>query len=117
MALVPRTHVTGVIAEPPMTIKRCALAAISLGLLTAAAPPQRTWTVFGLELGKPVSLPVCKHKVYPDGRVSQFTYEDDPAETCHEPDIQLSDAPWRRGSVDFPLKKMPLILGLNNGKP
>ncbi|KUO56335.1 MAG: hypothetical protein APF78_01845 [Sphingomonadales bacterium BRH_c3] len=94
---------------------RCILAVLSLGLLTAATAPQQQWTVFGLELGKPLSIPVCQHKVLPGGLVSNYTYEDDPRETCHEPDIQLSDAPWRRGNVDFPLQRMPLILHINSG--
>lgn len=73
------------------------------------------WTVFGLELGKPITIPMCKHKVLPGGLVSQFTYEDDPAEACYEPDIQLSDAPWRRGSVNFPLKRAPRIVVGSSG--
>lgn len=93
---------------------------VGLGLaaaLFATASPAvaQPWTVFGLELGKPVALPECKHTVLPDGRLSKYTYELDPAVICHEPDIQLSDAPWRRGSVNFPLKQSPLILHVNSG--
>lgn len=90
--------------------------------LTAQAPSAPTtatasqpWTVFGMELGKPVALPTCKNKVLPGGLVLRSNYEDNPAVTCHEPDIQLSDAPWRRGSVDFPLAKIPLIVRGNTG--
>lgn len=98
-----------------MRITRRARALLPLGLLISAAPPQELPTVFGLSLGKPLSIPVCARKLRPDGTPSQFVYQDDPAETCSEPDIQLSDAPWRRGNVDFPVKRMPLILHINSG--
>lgn len=75
----------------------------------AVAAPSAPWTVFGLELGKPVALPECKHKILAGGFVSQ-TYEDNPVQVCHEPDIQLSDAPWRRGWVHFPKDRSPLII-------
>lgn len=74
----------------------------------AGAPP----TVFGLEFGEPLSIPVCRHQVLPGGTIS-VTYESEPAATCYEPDIQLSDAPWRRGSVDFPTNRKPLISKVN----
>jgi hypothetical protein len=98
-----------------MSRARCIMAAISLGLLTAATAPPQQWAVFGLELGKPPSIPVCQHKILSGGLVSQFTYENDPAETRYEPDRQITDTPWRRGSVNFPLKRMPLILHENTG--
>lgn len=100
-----------------MKFIRGAAAFLSLGLSTAAttAPPPQQWTVFGTELGKPPPLPTCKKKVYPGGRVSDFIYEDDPAETCYEPASDVSNAPWQRGSVNFPLQKMPLILSFNSG--
>lgn len=91
-----------------------AIAALPLMLLAAATPPAEPWTVFGLRLGEPVSLPMCPKKVV-GGRVSTYLYEDDPAETCHEPDRQLRGVPWRRGSVNFPLQRMPLILHINSG--
>jgi len=74
----------------------------------AAAPP----TVFGLEFGEPLSIPVCRHQILPGGTVS-ITYETDPAATCYEPDIQLRDAPWRRGTIDFPMSKAPAFMDGN----
>lgn len=91
-----------------------AVAALPLLLLVAATPPEEPWTVFGLRLGEPVSIPVCPKKVV-GRRVSTFLYEDDPTETCYEPDIQLRGVPWRRGSVNFPLQRMPLTLHINSG--
>lgn len=91
-----------------------AIAALPLMFFAAATPPQEPSTVFGLRLGEAVSIPLCPKKVVA-GRLSTFLYEDDPAEICHEPDIQLRDAPWRRGSVNFPLQRMPLILHINTG--
>lgn len=82
-------------------------------LLSAATPPRPAqhgpWTVFGQTLGQPLTVPECKHKLMADGTPFS-TYEDDPAVTCFEPDIALSDAPWRRGTLDFPLKQIPLIV-------
>jgi hypothetical protein len=72
------------------------------------APP----TVFGLEFGKPLSIPVCKHQVLPGGTVS-ITYESEPAVTCYEPNIQLRDASWRRGTIDFPMGKAPVFMDGN----
>lgn len=85
-----------------------------IGILAMAAaaigtPP----TVFGLEFGKPLSIPVCRHAVLPGGTES-ITYERDPAVTCYEPDIQLRDAPWRRGSIDFPMSKAPVFMDGNS---
>jgi hypothetical protein len=91
------------------------MVAISIVFATAAAPFDRPWNVFGLELGKPVSLPNCNYKTLPGGTVSKYTFENDPINACHEPDIQLSDAPWRRGYVNFPVAKTPLILPINGG--
>ena len=83
---------------------------------TSPSPAAPTsWTVFGLPLGEPLSIPLCKHRLLPDGTVMDRLYEENPAQTCYEPDIQLRDAPWRRGSVDFPLAKAPLILHENGG--
>jgi hypothetical protein len=90
------------------------LAVIASGYIVAGASPE-PMTVFGLELGKPLTIPVCERKLMPGGYRSQFTYESDPKETCYEPDIQLSDAPWRRGSVNFPLQSTPSILPFNSG--
>lgn len=81
------------------------------GAVTTA--PAKSWTVFGVELGRPPSMPVCKHTVLFDGHVSEYTYESDPKEICYEPDIQLRDASWRRGSINFPLSKTPTILSFN----
>lgn len=82
---------------------------VAAALAAAGAPP----TVFGLEFGKPPSIPVCKHQVLPGGTVS-ITFESEPAVTCYEPDIQLRDAPWRRGSIDFPMGKSPVIMDGNS---
>lgn len=68
--------------------------------------------VFGLQFGKPLSIPVCRHQVLPGGAVS-ITYESEPAVTCYEPDIQLTGAPWRRGSVDFPTGTKPIVTKIN----
>lgn len=92
-----------------------ALAAPPLLLLVAAAPSEQAWTVFGLELGKPIAIPVCPKEILATGQPSAFLYDDDPSEVCHEPDIELRDAPWRRGAVNFPLRRMPLILHFNTG--
>jgi hypothetical protein len=73
------------------------------------APP----SVFGLEFGKPLSIPVCRHQVLPGSTVS-ITYESEPAVTCYEPDIQLRDAPWRCGEIDFPMAKSPIIMDGNS---
>ena len=86
----------------------------ALGTLMAGSPVN-AWTIFGLELGKPATTAQCKLKTYADGSKSEFVYEDDPAEICIEPDIQLRDAPWRRGSVNFPLKRIPLIVHGSSG--
>jgi len=98
-----------------MRIRLSAMAVLSLVLLPASGQAQAPWTVYGIELGQPVALPACKHKTLPNGQPSQYIYEDDPAETCHEPEIQLRDAPWQRGSVNFPLRKQPLISAFNSG--
>ncbi|MES2289950.1 MAG: hypothetical protein V4530_09460 [Pseudomonadota bacterium] len=92
-----------------------ALVALPGVLLIGASPPSKAWTVFGLELGKPVSIPVCKKKVLPGGLVSEYSYEDNPAEMCHEPESALRDAPWQRGSINFPRAQMPTILHINAG--
>lgn len=83
--------------------------ALAAAATTGAGAPA---TVFGLEFGKPPSIPVCKHKVLPDGSES-ITYEQDPAVTCYEPEIQLSDAPWGRSVIDFPMRKAPVIMTTN----
>ena len=81
--------------------------------LAAASAGTTTPTVFGLEFGRPISLPACRHPVLPGGTVS-VAYEPEPAITCYEPDIQLSGgAPWRRGSVDFPTSEQPLVSKVN----
>jgi hypothetical protein len=90
-------------------------ASVALSAASPPAPAPAPTTVFGMELGKPLAIPMCKRKMMPGGYLSKYTYEDDPAETCYEPDIQLSDAPWRRGSVDFPLSRTPSFLALNTG--
>ncbi len=98
-----------------MRIRLSAMAVLSLVLLPAAGQAQAPWTVYGIELGQPVALPTCKHKILSNGQPSQYIFEDDPAETCHEPEIQLRDAPWQRGSVNFPRRKQPLISAFNSG--
>ena len=81
--------------------------------LAAATAGASTPTVFGLEFGKPISLPVCRHPVLAGGAVSE-AYEPEPAVTCYEPDIQLSGGvTWRRGSVDFPNSTKPLVSKVN----
>jgi hypothetical protein len=85
---------------------------IGLFAMAAAAAAGTPPTVFGLEFGKPLSIPVCRHQVLPGGTVS-ITYESEPAVTCYEPDIQLRDAPWRRGSIDFPIGKAPMFMSGN----
>lgn len=83
-------------------------------LLNITAPASAVLpTVFGLELGQPIALPVCPYKRFPDGRSMAPAYERAPAETCHIPETPLLDAPWPRGSLVFPLAKMPTILGDN----
>jgi len=87
-------------------------------LLLASTPPRVAqhgpWTVFGQILGQPLTVPECRHKLMGDGTPFS-TYEDDPAVTCYEPDIALRDAPWRRGSLDFPLRQIPLIIHGSSG--
>lgn len=85
---------------------------IGLFAMAAAAATGAPPTVFGLEFGKPPSIPLCKHKVLPDGSES-ITYEQDPAVTCYEPDTELRDAPWRRSFIDFPMRKAPVIMDAN----
>jgi hypothetical protein len=81
--------------------------------LAAATAGTSTPTVFGLEFGKPISLPACRHPMLAGGTAS-VAYEPDPAVTCYEPDIQLSGgAPWRLGSVDFPTSAQPLVSKVN----
>jgi len=89
-----------------------ALAALAT---VAAGPPAAPWTVFGLELGKPASIPQCQFKTLANGIKSQVVYEDDPAQVCVEPDIELRDAPWRRGAINFPLRQSPAFLWGNTG--
>lgn len=93
---------------------RIGVALTALMIATAANEPALP-TVFGLEMGKPLSIPLCQHKRLADGTPSELLYEDDPAETCYEPDTQVRGAPWRRGSVDFPVKRTPLIIHGNIG--
>lgn len=82
-------------------------------LLCAAAAPTSPMTVFGLELGQPIQLPECAHTRLPDGSMSEYSYDLNPAETCRDPDIQLRDAPWRRGWIVFPMQRGPLIMSSN----
>lgn len=85
---------------------------IGIFLMATAAATGAPPTVFGLEFGKPLSIPVCRHQLLPGGTVS-ITYESEPAVTCYEPDIQLTGAPWRRGSVDFPTGTKPIVTKIN----
>ncbi|MDP9421360.1 MAG: hypothetical protein M3Q19_00750 [Pseudomonadota bacterium] len=87
------------------------MAALALAGASGPSAP----TLFGLEFGKPVSLPTCPRARLPGGGVSEFLYEQRPSQTCHEPEIQLRDAPWRRGSINFPLNAVPLIMRGNTG--
>ena len=82
-------------------------------LLAAAAPDARPMAVFGVEIGQPIQIPECAHSRLSNGRVSEFSYDLNPAETCRDPDIQLRDAPWRRGWIVFPSQRSPLILSGN----
>ncbi|MDB5692503.1 MAG: hypothetical protein JWO81_1566 [Alphaproteobacteria bacterium] len=45
------------------------------------------------------------------------TYEREPAAMCQEPPVQLSDAPFKRGSIDFPATKLPAIMKVNLASP
>ena len=85
---------------------------IGIFLMATAAATGAPPTVFGLEFGKPLSIPVCRYQLLPGGTVS-ITYESEPAVTCYEPDIQLTGAPWRRGSVDFPTGTKPIVTKIN----
>ncbi|MES2987904.1 MAG: hypothetical protein V4808_08355 [Pseudomonadota bacterium] len=96
------------------TLKRAVLG--SAFLIIAAAEPDQSHMIFGMELGKPVSIAPCPRKVLANGMASDFLFDTtDPAEICFEPDIQLRDAPWRRGAFSFPLKRVPLIMSGNTG--
>jgi hypothetical protein len=96
-----------------MKVIRAISAAPLLLLATASPAAAEAWTVLGLAMGQPVSMPTCPKKILPNGRPSEFVYDDDPAEVCHEPDIQLKDAPWRRGAINFPLRQMPVFMHVN----
>lgn len=87
---------------------------VALAAVAATAPPSLP-VVFGIALGQPIDLPECKHLVDPNGDISPYLYERDPAVTCYETDIQLSDATWRRGMVHFPVQRAPLIIHGNAG--
>lgn len=87
---------------------------IGLAMLSTPALGQAP-LVFGMELGKPVSLPTCARARLSDGTFSTRVYERAPSRTCHEPDEQLRDAPWRRGAVTFPTGKSPLIMSGTSG--
>jgi hypothetical protein len=81
--------------------------------LAAATAGSSTPTVFGLEFGKPISIPTCRHPVLAGGMVAG-AYETEPTTMCYEPDIELSGGvPWRRGSVDFPTSSQPLVSKVN----
>lgn len=80
-------------------------------LLQGTAPlPAAAPTVLGQELGKPITLPECPHKRWPDGRTSPDLYELYPNIICHTPPTQLRDAPWQRADLYFPTDKIPLIM-------
>jgi hypothetical protein len=80
-------------------------------LMQGTAPPATVGpTVLGQELGKPITLPECPHKRWPDGRMSPDLYELYPNIICHTPPIQLRDAPWRRADLYLPIDKIPLIM-------
>lgn len=87
------------------------LAAALISAPAYAAPP----SIFGLVLGKPVSIPECPRSRLSGGGFSEVVYEQNPPQTCHEPDIALRDAPWRRGAVVFPSRRAPLIMLGNSG--
>ena len=80
--------------------------------LAMIAAGTNTPTVFGLEFGKPISLPTCRHPMLA-GSVLSEAFEPKPAITCSEPDAQVTGAPWRRGSVDFPTSQQPLVSKVN----
>lgn len=81
----------------------------------AAPPPAVAPTVLGQELGKPIILPECPHKRWPDGRISPDLYELYPNIICHTPPIQLRDAPWQRADLYYPIDKIPLIMRGHTG--
>ena len=67
-------------------------------------------TIFGLRLGEPLSIAECPRHRLSNGSFSELTYDPDPHQICYEPDIQLRDAPWRRGGFNFPIDRIPLIM-------
>ncbi len=81
----------------------------------ATTPPAVAPTVLGQELGKPITLPECPHKRWPDGRISPDLYELYPNIICHTPPIQLRDAPWQRADLYYPTDKIPLIMRGHTG--
>jgi hypothetical protein len=77
-----------------------AIAVVACWASTAGAT-----TVFGIELGKPVNLPLCSQI-----GDSVDAIATGPSKVCREPDNQLSDAPFRRGMVKFPKDQSPSII-------
>lgn len=80
-------------------------------LSASAANAQQLPTVVGQQLGAPVSLPECKRHDYPfigpDDPPSYFTEQ---TVTCFELPTQLTDLPFRRGSIDLPQGVAPLFI-------
>jgi hypothetical protein len=84
---------------------------VAAALMQGTTPPTTVGpTVLGQELGRPIALPECPHKRWPDGRMSPDLYERYPNIICHTPPIQLRDAPWQRADLYFPTDKIPLIM-------
>jgi len=75
-------------------------------LLAAAQLP----SVFGLQLGAPVSLPTCQPEMIYD-QPSTDLYKEDQPQTCQTP--VKTNAIWYypQGKVIFPIKSMPEIMG------
>lgn len=87
---------------------------ISTIIAVAAAASSTPMTVFGLTLGQPLTIPECRRARLPDGRLSELVYEREPGQTCFEPDTPVKGRPWRRGSLDFPLDRIPTIMSGNS---
>lgn len=86
-------------------------ALLAIGQAPAVAASDVLPTVFGIQLGAPVSLPECKRPDLPGLPPSEIaSYEPVQDTTCRTQPIQLTNSPFRRASVMFPHDKEPLII-------
>ena len=92
-----------------------AFAALPMTATAQAQAPTSPITIFGMQLGEPISIPECPRRRRSDGTLSDITYERSPPNVCFERDIQLRDAPWRRGAITFPTDRIPLIMSGASG--